>query len=214
MKDIKKDTTTQKRSLINPNNMPSLIVPKKTLEKQILCLRVARALPPINTMENYRQAGDVLILIKKKSEEIEKKRRAKTDPLLKNQRKIKAAYDALLNPLMILNELIRKDMLAFILAEQKKKDNEQLLLEEKAKADNPQADAIVVDVVNNIKTQRGEEGLSTVRKRWTFKVEDQESVPREFLMVNEVRVRQAIAGGCRGIAGIKVYQEESISTRS
>ena len=54
---------------------------------------------------------------------------------------------------------------------------------------------------------------TSVRKTWVFEVEDPAKVPREFLTVDDVKVRQAMeAQGPENttIPGIKIYQESKI----
>lgn len=50
-------------------------------------------------------------------------------------------------------------------------------------------------------------------KRWVFEVTDPSGVPREFLQVDEKKIREAVAAGTRAISGIRIYQDESISLR-
>lgn len=55
--------------------------------------------------------------------------------------------------------------------------------------------------------------VSGIRKRWVFEVTDQSLVPREFLIVNEMAIRAAVNTGMREIAGIRIYEDTSISIR-
>jgi len=50
-------------------------------------------------------------------------------------------------------------------------------------------------------------------KRWTFKTTDLSQVPREWLQLDEKKVKEAIAAGTRSIAGLEIYQDESITIR-
>lgn len=50
-------------------------------------------------------------------------------------------------------------------------------------------------------------------KRWTFEITDASQVPSEYLVVDEKKVREAVAAGTRSIPGIRIYQDESISLR-
>lgn len=50
-------------------------------------------------------------------------------------------------------------------------------------------------------------------KRWVFEITNATLVPREFLQVDEKKVKEAVAAGTRTIAGIRIYQDESISLR-
>ena len=52
---------------------------------------------------------------------------------------------------------------------------------------------------------------ATVRRIWTFEVEDLSKVPVEFLSINSVAVNQAIRSGVREISGIKIYQKSSVA---
>ena len=50
-------------------------------------------------------------------------------------------------------------------------------------------------------------------KTWTYETLDLSQVPREYLQLDEVKIRQAIAAGTRSIAGLNIYQKDSISLR-
>ena len=54
-------------------------------------------------------------------------------------------------------------------------------------------------------------GAVTVKKVWTFQVDDQTKIPQEYLVVDEVKVRVAIRAGVRQIPGITVYQKDEVS---
>ena len=47
-----------------------------------------------------------------------------------------------------------------------------------------------------------------VRKVWTFEVENLANVPREYLMLDEKKVRQAIRSGERQIPGLTIFQKQ------
>ncbi|WP_346318214.1 hypothetical protein [Chitinophaga sp. YIM B06452] len=50
-------------------------------------------------------------------------------------------------------------------------------------------------------------------KRWAYEVTDLAQVPRGFLQLDEKAVKEAIASGVRQIAGIRIFQDESITIR-
>jgi hypothetical protein len=60
---------------------------------------------------------------------------------------------------------------------------------------------------------RTSEGSSFMRKHMAFKVVDPTKVPREFLCVDEKAIRAAVAKGVVDIAGVSIYEEESLATR-
>ena len=47
-----------------------------------------------------------------------------------------------------------------------------------------------------------------VRNVWTFEVQNPANVPREFLTLDEQKVRQAIRSGERSISGLMIYQKQ------
>lgn len=60
---------------------------------------------------------------------------------------------------------------------------------------------------------RSESGSAYGRKVWTFRVIDPSLVPREYLVVSDTRVRDAIKGGIREIPGIEIFEESKTSFR-
>lgn len=50
-----------------------------------------------------------------------------------------------------------------------------------------------------------------LRTRWVFEVTDESQVPREFLSINSVAINAAIRDGAREIAGVRIYQEQSVA---
>lgn len=50
-------------------------------------------------------------------------------------------------------------------------------------------------------------------KRWTFQITNNNSIPREYLIVDETAIRKAIAAGVREIPGVNIFQTTSLSIR-
>jgi len=63
------------------------------------------------------------------------------------------------------------------------------------------------------KTVAGEYGSMTARKEWRFDIVDEAQVPRQYLVVDEARIRAAIRAGIREIPGVRIYQVEIVSVR-
>jgi hypothetical protein len=62
---------------------------------------------------------------------------------------------------------------------------------------------------------RSDSGTSGLVENWTFKLLDFDKVPREWLTLDEVKIRAAVRGkgGVRDIPGLAIYAEESLTTR-
>lgn len=56
-------------------------------------------------------------------------------------------------------------------------------------------------------TTRTEAGSASLAQRWTFKIIDASLVPREYLVVSETLLRDAVKAGIRTIPGVEIYQE-------
>jgi hypothetical protein len=50
-------------------------------------------------------------------------------------------------------------------------------------------------------------------KTWTFEVTNANAVPREYLMVDTVLIREAMRNGVRDIPGVRFFQEDGLSIR-
>jgi hypothetical protein len=63
---------------------------------------------------------------------------------------------------------------------------------------------------------KGSSGSSSVKgitKTWTFDITDETLIPREYLIPDPVKIREAIQKGERSIAGLNIYQKEGFSLR-
>ena len=187
---------------------------KEEHEIMVFDLIAKNQIPEIKSLADYQHATDIATLVRNKRDEMEKERKEFTDPLLKEQKRIKAEYDVYVVPLDKLVTEIKARMSVWIEAEQKRKDEEQYLLEQKAMQDNPDTSELIVDIVNDIKRQEGEEGTSTASRPWTFEVVNLVEVPRELMVLDEKAVKELIKSGKRVIPGLRIFQETKIVLRT
>jgi hypothetical protein len=61
---------------------------------------------------------------------------------------------------------------------------------------------------------RTAEGTASIKKVWKFEVTDAQAVPREYLVVDERAIRQAVAAGVRAIAGVNIFEESQVAIRA
>jgi len=84
----------------------------------------------------------------------------------------------------------------------------QAQLDEEAKEKQVEPVKIPVPVVPEPEhVTRTETGASHQRMKWMFEVEDENKIPREYLQVNEAKIRQAIAMGRHEIPGLRIYEK-------
>lgn len=98
--------------------------------------------------------------------------------------------------------------------EQEKKAKEaaeklQEEINEEAKEKGIEAPVVPIPIVPETKIiTRTEEGASaSQRKTWKFKVVDISKVPKAYICISEVKVRQAIRMGIRQIEGLEIFEE-------
>jgi exonuclease VII large subunit len=58
-----------------------------------------------------------------------------------------------------------------------------------------------------------EDGKLTKVKKWVWELEDEQSIPREYLTLDEKKIDEAVKQGIRNIPGIKVFEKEEITMR-
>lgn len=88
--------------------------------------------------------------------------------------------------------------------------------EEEAKAREVVAPVVQEPIVpKESNVTRSESGVAAYqRKTWTFEIKDERQIPREYLKVDESKIRDAIKMGAREIVGIRIYESSTTVFRS
>jgi len=165
----------------------------------------------IETPKQYTEAGDMLKEIKMKATKLEDKRKEYTKPLLDQKKLIDTDFKKLIDPLNDFIKQVKEKMVLFQIEEQKRLDKVQEEIDKKALETGKSE--VEVEVVNDIKTQRGDVATTTVKKVWNFEIEDAKKIPREFLKVDETLIRSAVRDGARKIEGVYIFEDRQISIR-
>ncbi|GAI97783.1 unnamed protein product [marine sediment metagenome] len=63
------------------------------------------------------------------------------------------------------------------------------------------------------RTVQADTGSATVKKVWTFQVEDSALVPEQYKVVDERKIRAAVASGIREIPGVKIFLSPQVAVR-
>lgn len=168
---------------------------------------------------------------------IEDRRKEITKPILDEKKQIDDFAKSLTNDLnesiktlrnQILNvekeiERKRQEELRRIAEENARKDAEFRKLDEILKARQAESNSPTIEESEALMRAKQEreamiakqaemesQKSSNLRKVWTFEVTDLQSVPMDYLMINEKTVKAAIANGTREIPGIRIYQDEQL----
>jgi hypothetical protein len=150
----------------------------------------------VTSDDSFTYAGEVLILTKKRLKRIELLRKELTTPINLSLKKINSMFKQESAPFSILENTLKSEM------SQYNTKREEELKQHTEVQEAP------------ISKTRTEEGSTSIRKVWKFDVRKLEEVPREFLTIDHVKVNSAIRSGNTDIAGLNVYQEQSISVRT
>lgn len=183
----------------------------------------------ITTQDEYTHFGDVLKLCKQKIKEVDEERKNYTAPLDEAKKRLMAKAHAIIDPIEEYIAKINSSMGAWYLVEEKKHAAEQKRLEEEAiKKANEEAERIaketktevvvpadvVVPVVESIKTTRGSVSTNTAIKYNEYEVTDETLVPREYLILDDSKINNAInRGGIKEIHGIKIIEKVRFNSR-
>lgn len=91
----------------------------------------------------------------------------------------------------------------------------QKKIDAEAAANNIPAPQVVAPVMPAVsKVTRTEEGSASQVKTWSFDVVDPHAVPREYLVVDDKAIRQAVKNGVRTIPGVNIYEKTETRIRT
>jgi len=95
---------------------------------------------------------------------------------------------------------------------------ESVIVEIPEVEDNPDIplDMIITPIIDNTpdKVKIGGTGTSTIKMVWNFKIVDASKIPKDYLIVNEKMIKDAIKNhGIRSIAGVEIFEEPDTSVR-
>ena len=58
-----------------------------------------------------------------------------------------------------------------------------------------------------------EDGKLKKVKKWTWELENENLIPRDYLCIDEKKIAEAVKQGVRNIPGIKIFEKEEITMR-
>lgn len=167
----------------------------------------------ITNEQEYLQAGDVLKLCKKKVKELDEERKTYTAPLDESKKLIMAKFKETTEPLEKYIDKLSKVMAEYFVIEEKKRQEEQKRLEAEAINNaKPEDCDVIVPVVESLKTSKGSISTTSMVKSYEFEIVNELEIPREYLMVDESKIKKAINAGVKEMKGIlikEVYKPKS-----
>jgi hypothetical protein len=152
---------------------------------------------------------------------IETKRLEFTRPINESLKAINKTFADLKEPYALAKHILTGKLTEWHLKEERRirEENERREREEQRRRKIQESHAARghdigdIPIIDSIAPKENKIGRGHVVKRWTFEVTDEGKVPREFLRVDEVIVRERIRTGTREIPGIRIFQEASTIIR-
>lgn len=220
-------STTLGSSAVTPSdpNVTSALVVTKASEF------AARAmLLKVKDAAAEQEAANLLLQLKSIEKEAKEKLAFLVKPLEDHVKRIKALFKPGFETLAKADSALRQQVISwrqleFQLAEKTRVEAARKADEAAAKGDNKKAleyatKAVTVATPARVTMASAEVAASVSnmshaqiasRKRWTFKVVALNKVPREYMELDEVKVRAAIKSGLRNIAGLEIYEEDGLA---
>jgi len=170
----------------------------------------------IETEEDFTKATEFLNQIVVRIKRIEELRIQFTKPILDAKNAIDTEFKASSVPLREVETKVKSIILDYRKKEAELIEKKRLeKLKEAEKITNIGEQEQALEEVKEIRQETNVQvssGTNRFRKVWTFDIINEKIIPKAYLKVDEVALRKAIKDGERKIKGVKIYQEERISS--
>jgi len=146
---------------------------------------------------------------------LEEFRKKYTQPFDKINKAINKQVRVYSEPLKECEQIIKDKKRDYFLLQEKIERKKQIEYEkkmEKSLADNKPMPAPPVQIAE--KQTKTNNVTSSVLKVWKFKIQDVNSIPRDYMMVDESKIRNIIKAGVREIPGVFIYEDVDIRART
>jgi len=183
----------------------------------------------ITNIENLETAKHLAKTAKAIENLIEEKRKEITAPILNEKKKIDDFAKTLTSKLNDALKNIRGQILSFEkrleeerIAEQRRIEAEKRELEERLKkaaledtgsAEVLEKESLKLIEMNEQSAKLSNQTSNSVRRVWKYSISDMTLIPRDYLTVDEKKVKDAISSGIREIPGILIFQEDQLVLR-
>ena len=204
--------------LSKTNRLPSTTATAIIRFESEINRKIKHLLRVMDTVETVSDEGDKLIVAsairegKQLLKQVSAARKAMTTPLQEEVKRWIAKEKEVVAPI---EEAIQKadaliqEFNAEVIARQKAL-LEEIAQEEQARLQQENSDAEQIQQESQFKRQIAvaQHNTEGVRNIWTFEVENLSQVPREYLMLDSQKIREAIRSGERSIPGLSIFQKQ------
>lgn len=177
----------------------------------------------ISDPESQANAVDVLKRIKVFYKDVEDARKDKKNPFAEMVKRIDTAFKPITDTLLLAEGQIKAKVSTYLYECEKKRQKEEVERQkayEAQKADaseenifgagqQVQAPAMILPK----EQAKGTIATASQKSVWRWKVTDETKVPREYLILDEVKLNKVVKAGLRTIPGFEIYEDKTISIR-
>ena len=167
----------------------------------------------ISDDEDMEIAVNLLGGIATAEKKAEKQRKFFTEPLNQQVKKINGLFHSFTDPLLKAERIIKQKVAIYHM--KKEREAQEKMAKVLAEAEAQKGDEIVPVVIPDQpeKTVRASTGSATIKKVWTFQVENPTLIPEQYKVVDERKIRAAVASGIREIPGVRIFLEPQVAVR-
>ena len=167
----------------------------------------------IKTSDDYKKAEEIRGKVKSVAKMIDTKKKEITQPINDSLKRIRDIFKPIETSCEDSLEILEGKMIAFRREEDARiaKDKEKIMNKVETGYIKPETAVKKVIEVGNVKSNLKEAGVTTsVRKLARVKIVEESAIPREYLVVSEKLVFEALKAG-KQVAGAELYYEEIIA---
>lgn len=154
-------------------------------------------------------ATSLLHDVKQAQKVLDEKKTGITRPLMQSLSQIRELFKPLESNLADATSIIKSKILAWTIEEQDKKDKEQAKIAARVEKGTMRADT----AANKLETISKESPKSNIRTLKKVRIIDETVIPREYLIVDMIKVTEAVLRQGAVIPGVEIFEDKQIVAR-
>ena len=160
-------------------------------------------------------AAEVLSWLATQKKKFEERRKFFVKPLNDQVDKINDLFKGYSRPLNEARAIMDEKIIAWNRKQEAERLTEEARIRKEAEKLSKKTGVAIQEIIESAPVKEVQQtiGTLTIKKVWTHEVLDTVKVPREYLIVDDMLIRNAIRTGIRAIPGIRIYEKEVTSTR-
>jgi hypothetical protein len=189
-----------------------------------LTLRQTEAAVVVASPDDEKRAALVIAQTKEMLKKVEAKRKDFVQPLNEHVKKINAEFKAIMEPMEAALARMSAAVITYRQSDAYKETQEYrdaIMAEARIAAEAGDIGTLrtLADAKSELdqvapKSVKTEAGTVGTMKVWRYEVIDPSAVPDQFYVLDTAAITRAVKGGMRECAGLRIFVEETITTRA